>query len=180
MICTADPAHQAPPFVMACPGDSGGPVIAQTPGGPVQLGVTSWGAEVMEVECGQRSLPNVAMRVSSFASFINRAHPVIEPQSTGHGPRGPRIVGVARVGHTVTRKAPKFAGAPYSLSYHWMVGRNERVLPIPSRHGPRLKITKAIFERALPAGHRSLFCTVTARNAGGSVGTPLGGTTMKP
>jgi trypsin len=179
MICTADPAHQAPPFVMACPGDSGGPVIAQTPGGPVQFGITSWGAEVMEVECGQRSLPSVAMRVSSFASFINRANPVIEPQSTGHGPRGPRIVGVARVGHTVTCKAPKFAGAPYRLSYDWMVGRNERVLPIPSRHGPRLKITKAIFKRALPAGHRSLFCTVTARNAGGSVGTPLGGAVMK-
>src|SRR4051794_8586875 len=49
MICTSDRAHQAPPFVMACPGDSGGPVIAQTPTGPVQLGVTSWGAEVMEI-----------------------------------------------------------------------------------------------------------------------------------
>src|SRR4029078_2365914 len=56
MICTADPVNQAPPFVMGCPGDSGGPTIVQTPSGPVQIGVSSWGPEVMEVGCGQRSL----------------------------------------------------------------------------------------------------------------------------
>jgi secreted trypsin-like serine protease len=179
MICTADPAHQAPPFVTACAGDSGGPVITQTTSGPVQIGITSWGAEVMDVDCGQRSLPNVAMRVSSFASFINRAKPVIEPHTTGHGPPGPRIVGVARVGNTVTCKPPKIAGAPFKLSYDWMVGRNEVIVPIRSQHGPRLKITKAIYTRSLPAGHRSLYCTVTARNAGGSLGTSLGGATMK-
>jgi hypothetical protein len=179
MICTADPAHQAPPFVIACAGDSGGPVIAQTSIGPVQLGITSWGAEVMDVDCGQRSLPNVAMRVSSFASFINRAKPVIEPYTTGHGRRGPRIVGVARVGHAVTCRPPKIAGAPLKLSYDWMVERNVNIVPIRNHHGPRLKITKAIFERARPAGHRTLFCTVTARNAGGSLGTPLGSALMK-
>jgi hypothetical protein len=133
----------------------------------------------MDVDCGQRSLPNVAMRVSSFADFINRAKPIIEPYTTGHGSRGPRIVGVARVGKTVTCKPPKIAGAPLELSYDWKVGRNVKVVPIHFHHGPRLKITKAIFERSLPAGHRSLFCTVTARNAGGSLGTPLGSTTMK-
>jgi hypothetical protein len=179
MICTADPAHQAPPFVIACAGDSGGPVITQTPSGPVQVGITSWGAEVMEVDCGQRSLPNVAMRVSSFASFINRAKPVIEPYTTGHGPRGPSIVGVARVGNTVTCKPPRLAGAPLKLSYDWKVGRNAVVVPIPSHHGPRLKITKAIYERSLPAGHRRLYCTVTASNAGGSLGTSLGSASMK-
>ena len=83
MICTADRAHQAPPFVSACPGDSGGPVIVQTPGGPVQLGVTSWGEETMEIACGQRALPDVAMRVSSFSAFINQANPVIQPYTTG-------------------------------------------------------------------------------------------------
>jgi secreted trypsin-like serine protease len=41
MLCTADSVRQAPPFVMACPGDSGGPVIAQTASGPVQIGVTT-------------------------------------------------------------------------------------------------------------------------------------------
>jgi hypothetical protein len=180
MICTADPAHQAPPFVMACPGDSGGPVIAQTPNGPVQVGITSWGGEVMDADCGQRSLPNVAMRVSSFASFINRAKPVIEPYTTGHGHPGPSITGVARVGHTVTCKPPKIAGAPFRLSYDWMVGRNAKVVTLRSHRAARLKITKAIFERSLPAGHRSLFCTVTARNAGGSLGTSLGSARMKP
>jgi hypothetical protein len=53
-------------------------------------------------------------------------------------------------------------------------GRTAAVMvPIRSHRGPRMKITKAIFERSRPAGHRRLFCTVTARNAGGSLGTAL-------
>jgi secreted trypsin-like serine protease len=179
MICTADPAHQAPPYVMACPGDSGGPVIVQTPSGPVQIGVTSWGAEVMEVQCGQGSLPNVAMRVSSFASFINQKKPVIEPYTTGKGHRQPRIVGAARVGSTVTCKPPTLGGAPLKLSYEWSVGRNGAIVPLRGTHGPMLKITKAIFKRALPAEGRILFCTVTARNAGGSFKSGLSSAPLK-
>jgi hypothetical protein len=179
MICTTDPVHQAPPFVMACPGDSGGPVIVQTPSGPVQIGVTSWGAEVMEVQCGERSLPNVAMRVSSFASFINQKNPVIEPYTTGKAPRHARIVGVARLGNTVTCKPPKLGGAPFKLSYEWSVGRNENVVPIRSAHGATLKITKAVYERSLPAGSRILFCIVTARNAGGSFESGLTSARLK-
>jgi secreted trypsin-like serine protease len=180
MICTVDPSHQAPPFVMACPGDSGGPVIVQTPSGPVQVGVTSWGAEVMEVPCGARPLPDVAMRVSSFASFINKSNPVIEPQTTGHGPGGPRIVGVPRVGNTVTCKPPRVTGAPLRFTYVWSVGRGGAIVPIPhAHHGATLTITKAIFQSAHPAVHRSLFCTATAHNAGGSLGTGLGETRLK-
>ena len=119
------------------------------------------------------------MRVSSFASFINRAKPVIEPYTTGHGPRGPRIVGVARVGNTVTCKPPKIIGAPFKLSYDWKVGRNVNVVPIRSHHGARLKITKAIYESSRPARFRSLFCTATARNAGGSLSTGLTSVRMK-
>jgi secreted trypsin-like serine protease len=117
MICTADRVHQAPPFVMACPGDSGGPVVVQTPGGPVQVGITSWGAEVMDVGCGQRALPDVAMRVSSFSAFIDQRTPHIQPYTTGPGFRHTRIVGVARIGNTVTCKPPKLRGAPFTLSY---------------------------------------------------------------
>ncbi|MDA0160367.1 serine protease [Solirubrobacter ginsenosidimutans] len=179
MICTSDPAHQAPPFVMACPGDSGGPVIAQTPAGPVQLGITSWGAEVMEVGCGLRSLPNVAMRVSSYASFINQTDPVIQPYTTG-GFRHTRIVGKARIGNTVTCTPPKLGGAPLKLSYEWSVGTNTGTFkPLRHAHGSKLKITKAIYNSARPTQYRSLFCTATARNAGGSLDTGLTSTRMR-
>ena len=40
------------PLTQPCPGDSGGPLLAQTVDGPVQIGVTSWGAEVKEKACG--------------------------------------------------------------------------------------------------------------------------------
>ena len=136
---------------MACPGDSGGPVIAQTPTGPVQLGVTSWGAEVMEVGCGQRSLPNVAMRVSSYASFINQAKPVIQPYTTGPGIRHTRIVGEARVGNTVTCKPPKLGGAPLKLSYEWSVGtKTGGFRPLRHAHGPTLKITEHDLQQRAP------------------------------
>jgi hypothetical protein len=180
MVCTADPAHQAPPFVMACPGDSGGPVIVQTPGGPVQIGVTSWGGEVMEVGCGQRSVPNVAMRVSSFASFINQAKPVIQPYTVGPGFRHTRITGTPRRGNTVTCTPPKLGGAPLKLSYEWSVGTNTgSYRTIRHAHGKTLKITKAIYNSARPARFRALFCIATARNAGGSLSTGLTSVRMK-
>ncbi len=179
MLCTADGVSMAPPFVMACPGDSGGPVIVQTPTGPVQVGVTSWGAEVMEVGCGQQRLPDVAMRVSSYAAFINQANPVIEPYTTG-GFRHTRIVGRARIGSTVTCTAPKLGGAPAKLSYEWSVGTNTGgFLELRHEHGAKLKITKAIYAKGRPTSHRILFCIATARNAGGSLNAGLTSTEMK-
>jgi secreted trypsin-like serine protease len=179
MLCTADGANAAPPFVTTCPGDSGGPVIVQTPSGPVQVGVTSWGAEVMEVGCGERALPNVAMRVSSFAAFINQPHPVIEPYTTG-GFRHTRIVGTARVGSTVSCKAPKLGGAPYRLSYEWSVGTSTGGFkPLRRHRGARLRITRTIYASARPVSHRILFCVATARNAGGSLDAGLTSTEMK-
>jgi secreted trypsin-like serine protease len=179
MLCTADSTHQAAPFVMACPGDSGGPTIVQTPGGPVQIGVNSWGAEVMEVGCGERALPDVAMRVSSFASFINQAKPVIQPYTTGPGSRHTRIVGVARVGNTVTCALPKIGGGPFKTTYEWSVGRNADIVPIHGAHGPKLRITKAIYQRSQPAVARIVYCTATAHNAGGSLGTGLTSARLK-
>jgi secreted trypsin-like serine protease len=181
MLCTADLAHQAPPFVMACPGDSGGPIIVQTPNGPVQVGVTSWGAEVMEVGCGLRALPNVAMRVSSFASYINDAHPVIQPYTTGPGFRHTRMVGVARVGSSVTCQLPKIAGAPLTFSYEWSVGTSSAGFrTLRHAHGPKLKITKAIYRLARPVDGRTVYCVPTARNAGGTLNTGLASARLKP
>ena len=180
MICTADRAHQAPPFVMACPGDSGGPVIVQTPSGPVQIGVTSWGGEVMDVGCGERSLPNVAMRVSSYSRVHQpgeTGHPAVHDRSRfpphAHHRRGPDR-------NTVTCTPPKIGGAPFKLTYEWSVGSsNVDIVPLRGAHGPKLKITKAIYERSLPAVARIVYCTATARNAGGSLGTGLTSARMK-
>jgi hypothetical protein len=178
MRCTVDAAHQAAPFVMGCPGDSGGPVIVQTPSGPVQIGVNSWGGEVMEVACGARPMPDVAMRVSSFAAFINQEHPVIEPTLAGGGHGSPHIVGVARIGNTVTCKPPKFAGTNIKLSYDWTV-QHGNGFPTVGGHGPTIKVTQAIYNLAQPPEGRILFCTVIARNAGGSVSSSLSATKLR-
>ena len=64
MLCTQDlVAHT--PLVQACAGDSGGPVLAQSPSGPVQTGVTSWGPEVMDGPCGPSRSPTAARRSSA-------------------------------------------------------------------------------------------------------------------
>ncbi|HEY6889812.1 MAG TPA: hypothetical protein VI300_18575, partial [Solirubrobacter sp.] len=132
------------------------------------------------VGCGQRSLPNVAMRVSSYASFINQAKPVIQPYTTGPGFRHTRIVGKGRIGNTVTCKPPKLAGAPLKLSYEWSVGTSTGGFKaLRHAHGATLEITKAIFNSARPAEFRNLYCTATARNAGGSLGTGLTSVRMK-
>jgi len=179
MLCSADRAHQAAPFVMACPGDSGGPVLVQTPAGPVQVGVTSWGAEVKEVACGQAALPDVSMRVSSFRHFIDQPNPPIEPYTTG-GFRHSRIVGLGKVGHTVRCTLPKLAGGPFTYSYVWQVGNAQGGLTtLPHLHGAKVKVTQAIYAKAKPPKFRMLYCTATAHNAGGSLNTGLTSTRLK-
>jgi trypsin len=51
----------------ACSGDSGGPLIAITPTGPVELGTVSFGGAL----CGLPSAPSVYSRVSASLDFIN-------------------------------------------------------------------------------------------------------------
>jgi secreted trypsin-like serine protease len=67
-VCAQDLAPGA--ITQPCPGDSGGPLIAQGPNGPVQIGVTSWASEVKNKNCGVARLPGVWMRVSSFYGFL--------------------------------------------------------------------------------------------------------------
>ena len=54
----------------ACPGDSGGPLIAQTPGGPRQVGVVSFGVSTPFILCGEKGFPGVFSRVSFFQPFL--------------------------------------------------------------------------------------------------------------
>jgi secreted trypsin-like serine protease len=162
MICSQDLAQHAP-LVQACPGDSGGPVIAQSPAGPVQIGVTSWGPEVMDAPCGVKPLPDVAMRVSAFASFLGKSKLPIEPYTLRRGALS-HVVGKGRVGRSVSCQTPKLGGDPAKLTYSWQVALAGFV-DINGAHGRTLKITPAIFRKSGLA--KRLACTVTATNAGG-------------
>jgi secreted trypsin-like serine protease len=165
MICTHDLMQHAP-LIQACAGDSGGPTIVSTPSGPVQIGVTSWGPEVMGGDCGVKPLPQVPMRVSAFASFINAKDPVIEPFAKGSRGAGvPKIVGLPHIGHTVTCKPPKLGGDRFTLSYAWQLAKVGKIKTLSGAHKATLKITKALYRKSLP--DRRLFCSATATNAGG-------------
>ncbi len=54
----------------ACPGDSGGPLIASTPDGPRQVGLVSFGVSTPFILCGEKGFPGVFSRVSFFQSFL--------------------------------------------------------------------------------------------------------------
>jgi hypothetical protein len=169
MICSQD-LVQHTPLVQACPGDSGGPVIVQSPAGPVQIGVTSWGPEVKDGQCGQLPLPDVAMRVSSFASFLRRPKLPIEPYTLRRGAIS-HVVGKGRVGRTVSCRGPKLGGDRPKLTYSWQVTL-ENFVNLKGAHRRTLKITPAIFRKSGIA--RRLLCTVTATNAGGELDSESG------
>jgi hypothetical protein len=106
----------------------------------------------------------VPMRVSSFASFINAKHPVIEPFAKKRNAI-PKIVGLPHIGHTVTCRPPQLVGDGIQLSYDWQLAEGEKIVTLSGAHKATLKITKALYRRSLP--ERRLFCTATATNAGG-------------
>lgn len=56
----------------ACYGDSGGPLIADRNGKPVQLGIVSWGEGPAddEIKCGHQDLYGVYARVASFRDWL--------------------------------------------------------------------------------------------------------------
>jgi len=164
MLCTQDlVAHT--PLVQACAGDSGGPVLAQSPSGPVQIGVTSWGSEVMDGPCGVKPLPDVAMRLSSFASFLSAKTPAIEPYTLRRGANS-QIVGSGRIGHTVSCRAPKLGGVRVKVSYRWQADSTDNT-DLKGGHRRRLQLTKSIYRESGVA--RRIDCLVTARNPGGTL-----------
>ena len=145
-----------------CAGDSGGPLLAQGAGGPVQIGVTSWGSEVKEKKCGAARLPAVWMRVSRFHDFLPNPNPTLAPNTSGKV----KLRGRRRL----TCVAPAFGGSPAKLSYHWGVprfpGQLIQAMPDP------LRLIKSATSRHFTRGGsrtrgKKLACAVTAKNAGG-------------
>ncbi len=145
-----------------CPGDSGGPLLAQGPNGPVQIGVTSWGAEVKDKNCGVAHLPAVWMRVSSFHDFLTDPHPTLAPHTHGKV----KLRGTRRL----TCVAPSFAGSAAKLSYRWGIPRFPGQL-IQAMPHPLRAIEGATTRHFTRGGSRTrgkkLACAVTAKNAGG-------------
>jgi V8-like Glu-specific endopeptidase len=154
-ICAQDLKSKHAPLVQACPGDSGGPFLAHTAQGPVQIGITSWGPEVKDAKCGAKPLPGVYMRVSSFASFINDPNPVIEPFPTGDAPYT-TVSGVAKVGQTLTCNLPPLGGSPAKVTYRWFF------------HNKVISRTSTATATRDMVNH-SVGCTATARNASGHI-----------
>jgi secreted trypsin-like serine protease len=160
-ICAQDVSHDGA-LTQPCAGDSGGPLLAEGPSGPVQIGVTSWGAEVKDNGCGVARLPAVWMRVSSFHDFLTDPSPTFAPHAGGK-------VGL-RGSHRLTCVAPSFGGSPAKLSYQWGIprfkGRLIQQIPHPMR--PIKGATSKHFTRG---GSRTrgekVACAVTAKNAGG-------------
>jgi secreted trypsin-like serine protease len=149
------------PLTQPCAGDSGGPLLAQTPDGPVQIGVTSWGAEVKEKACGQAHLPAVWMRISKYYDFITAADPVLLPYTRG------KVTVTGR--DTLTCHAPAFSGTDPEIAYRW--GTTTRKQPISDDPHPMTPIkgaTKSTFKRTRGLRGKRLTCRVAATNASGT------------
>src|SRR4051812_15043861 len=179
-ICAQDLDGNAT-LTQPCGGDSGGAPIAggppgpggvcgpssgaegAGPGGPVIVGVTSWGAEVMGNGCGEAALPGVWMRVSHFRDFITDPHPTLAPWTAGK-------VTLSGTGK-LTCDAPAFEGSRAKLSYQWGIPRfpDPLIQAMPDPLEPIAGATKKHFRTGGPssAGKR-LVCAVTATNASGS------------
>ena len=66
MICSLGPRFSRKPIgSTTCFGDSGGPMVADTPAGPRLVGVTSFAEEIGNIACGSPHGPSVYARVAS-------------------------------------------------------------------------------------------------------------------
>ena len=140
----------------------------------MQIGITSWGPEVKNNDCGQARLPDVGMRVSSFTSFITDPHPVLAPRSL----KLPRVTGT----RTLTCHAPRYSGSAAKLTYQWGIAARGYAKSLTStlNSNPGANLTTPLTTplhgataktfvtgRAHSRGKR-VACAVTASNASGS------------
>lgn len=95
-LCVRDPRMADPqssgPFVSACFGDSGSPLLADGGESNRIIGVVSWGPS-----CGENRDPEIYANAVRGRGFALRGRPIWAPQTVGR----PRVVGQARVGHVV-------------------------------------------------------------------------------
>ncbi len=135
MTCVVDPVRGSG---VACHGDSGGPLLAQTPGGWRLLGVTSFGTD----GCDAPGVPAVFASAPGMAHFIVSGHPTLAP-----GPsRRPRVRGPLRVGEKLRCERGKWRGSKGRTYYRWFWATPE--LPDPDTELPSRQLRADITQLA--------------------------------
>lgn len=154
-LCTrdprmADPSHPGP-FVSACFGDSGGPLLAGAPGALQLIGVVSWGPS-----CGEMRDPEIYANAVAGRAFALAAHPAWAPQATG----GPRVVGSPLVGRTVR------------CAVRWLVKPTRRLAYSFVLDGKQVQSGRRQTYRLRAADHgKQISCDATGATGGGRGGT---------
>lgn len=156
-ICTRDPRMADPgdpgPFVSACVGDSGGPLLAGFVPDLRVIGVVSWGPS-----CGTERDPEIYANAARGRGFALKARPVWAPQAIGR----PKITGRTTVGSRV-RCAIRWRVRPTrDLRYEFVLsGRLARTSRNP------------VFRLPAAARGKKISCDAGGATAGGRTGTPL-------
>lgn len=156
-ICTRDPRMADPgdsgPFISACFGDSGGPLLAGPAGDGRIIGTVSWGGA-----CGEDRDPEIYANAVRGREFALAPKPVWAAQSVGR----PRIQGHIRAGHRV-RCAVRWRVRPTrKLEYSFVLdGRQVQA----SR--------RAVYRLPASARGKRISCDAGGATAGGRGGSGL-------
>ena len=107
-------------YAGGCRGDSGGPLVATYKGKPVQIGITSFGAENCET-----AIPTIFMKVSYFvkellaASEQLKTNSIVTDRSPPENFVPPTINGQAKVGTVIVCQPGNWSQNVTSFSYAW-------------------------------------------------------------
>ena len=161
-LCTRDPRSMSPdgtpPWVSACVGDSGSPLLVPSAASFAVVGVVSWGPA-----CGTTVGRNGLMDPEIYTNAIVGRSFALSPRVLWTPrPRGrPTLLGPARVGRTLTCRV-RWIEAPRRVVYDF-VSRGEL---LRSNSSPRFRVTADLRGRRLS-------CAATGSNAAGRAGTSL-------
>ncbi|GAB3008223.1 trypsin-like serine protease [Amycolatopsis acidiphila] len=158
MLC----AEGTTPGTTVCPGDSGGPLMADLPGRPVQVGITSFAGEVEGLTCGQPS-PAGFTDVGRVREWALSPGLALAPVPEGV----PVIKGEAKADGTLLCEQPDWRGRPTAVTTEWYRQNTDSTgfvffTPIPGATTDRMTVPADV------AG-TSVDCLVTAYSGGGKV-----------
>jgi Trypsin len=108
-----------------CHGDSGGPLVATVNGSSVQIGVTSFGADICDV-----SQPTIFMKLSYYINDINQAikqlslNSVVTDRSPPENISSPSVGGAVRIGQLLTCNPGEWSKNVSQIKYEWFTSDN--------------------------------------------------------